>query len=345
MYQKTKSFIAPGFHIGFLIIQIIGAVLLLDCDAFANGGPSEASKMGGIEFKQNDQIGIDEEVLYISQEKIRVSYMFRSYADGPVTVDIAFPSAVGAVDGEAELGTLDFSVVANGDKVEAKKQATFWYEDRDITPLLRQPGVTFGEGFAISLPKSVREILSKESIPYFCHNEATMSNCRVGDTGQEIFTWKQTFKPGLNKIEVSYAPFVGGDYYYSHDSLNEKSGYYFAGKAGRKINMTWQQLFCVDKSVEQALLKFKERHKNTEHPPTLIGGSVYYVLENARYWKGPIKRFHLIVEKSQPSEIVSFCPDYMNPPSGKKTSPTRFEWETTDFSPSGMIRVLFLKQY
>lgn len=95
-----------------------------------------------------------------------------------------------------------------------------------------------------------------------------------------------------------------------------------------------RELFCVDAPVEQAL----KRYSAEEHQ-VAMAGSVYYIWETARYWKGPIKKFHLIIDKDAPTDLVSLCPNVV-----QKTSPTRFEWQQTDFVPEGMVRVLFIKK-
>lgn len=66
------------------------------------------------------------------------------------------------------------------------------------------------------------------------------------------------------------------------------------------------------------------------------GFSVIYIWDTARYWQGPIKNFHLIIDKDRANQIISYCP-YI----GEKTSPTRFEWKAKDFVPQGTLRVFF----
>jgi hypothetical protein len=65
---------------------------------------------------------------------------------------------------------------------------------------------------------------------------------------------------------------------------------------------------------------------------------VRYILKTGRNWKGPIGKFKLTVDKGSPANLVSFCADGV-----KKTSPTTFTVEKTNWEPDRDLSVLVLQ--
>lgn len=60
-----------------------------------------------------------------------------------------------------------------------------------------------------------------------------------------------------------------------------------------------------------------------------------------RNWQGGcIGRYHLTIDKERAQDIVSFCGDGV-----KKTGPTTFEIEATDYDPSRNIDVLIVRSF
>ena len=56
---------------------------------------------------------------------------------------------------------------------------------------------------------------------------------------------------------------------------------------------------------------------------------ISYIWSTGNNWSGPIGKFHLTIDKVRPENMVSFCWDG----DVKKTSPTTFEMDATDFFP------------
>ena len=142
------------------------------------------------------------------------------------------------------------------------------------------------------------------------------------------FTWTQTFPAGRPvKMEQSYRPSVGGSAqtFIGADQwrkLPEASGYL------RK--------FCVDAGIINAIAQARSAKKR-DYPP-FSEERIAYVLKTGANWAGPIRDFHLVIDKGAPSNLVSFCADGV-----KKISPTRFEIHKTDFIPKQDLFVLILK--
>ena len=88
--------------------------------------------------------------------------------------------------------------------------------------------------------------------------------------------------------------------------------------------------YCIENDWLHSL---KQRLGTANSSQIFIG----YVLKTGANWKGPIKDFHLVVDKGRPDSLVSFCAEGV-----RKISPTRFEVRHKDFTPSKDLNVLIL---
>jgi len=289
--------------------------------ALANGAPYvAASGMGGIKFQENKFISIDEEVLHIGGGEIHVSYTFRSSSPQPITLDIAFPTARTDTEGPEFWGSLPFKLTADGKDVTTQRRVVYFRNEQELSGVLERakvPQSKIDKNFQFILSDEAKSALKEQGVEFFCEEDG--KTCWIGDEAQEVFTWRQVFKPGLTRIEVSYTPRVGTTHAIMYRGGDDE--------ISPKEKKDFRDKFCIDKPVERALQK--EDYWD--------GYTVEYIWATARYWNGPIKNFHLIIEKDKAHDIVSYCPTV-----GQKTSPTRFEWHTTDFVPKGKLTVLFV---
>jgi hypothetical protein len=123
----------------------------------------------------------------------------------------------------------------------------------------------------------------------------------------------------------SYKPLNGGSVggaLSSLDENNETAKYY-------------RTKYCTDKSFINGFQKSEANAISKEqfYSETWIG----YVLKSGANWQGPIKNFHLTIDKGSPKNLVSFCMDGV-----KKTSPTTFEVFKTNFEPSEDLNILIV---
>lgn len=70
--------------------------------------------------------------------------------------------------------------------------------------------------------------------------------------------------------------------------------------------------------------------------PNVIS-EVHYILTTGANWKGPIRKFKLTIAKDRPQDKVSTCI-----PDTRRTSPTTFVVERTNFTPTQDLRLLFI---
>ena len=96
--------------------------------------------------------------------------------------------------------------------------------------------------------------------------------------------------------------------------------------------------YCIDKDFLATIEQLRQANKSEFGPP-YNEQRIDYILKTGANWSGPIKDFHLVVDKGDPASLVSFCGDGV-----KKTSPTQFEMRKSDFSPDGDLSVLILNK-
>jgi hypothetical protein len=65
---------------------------------------------------------------------------------------------------------------------------------------------------------------------------------------------------------------------------------------------------------------------------------IEYILTTAANWKAPIGAFHMVIDKGDPANLVSFCGEGV-----RKTGPTTFEVTHANFTPTREVSVLILK--
>lgn len=65
---------------------------------------------------------------------------------------------------------------------------------------------------------------------------------------------------------------------------------------------------------------------------------VRYVLTTGANWSGPIRHFHLVLKKKKAQQKVSLCLDGL-----VKTSPTTFELDQRDFTPTADLQLIFFE--
>lgn len=327
-------------HINNYTFILVFSLVLNAQNIWANGAPYAPSATGGIEFKYNDKISIESETLRVSSKKINVSYVFNSTAQTAQVVDIAFPIAVDDANYSLPSNPTrpegnvrpNLKVLVNGRPTVAlprvfldKIDITDWLE---ISPNDKLPTDELKSG------AQSKEFFKKHDLEYSCYNEKGDGPCHISGYIEWRYTWRQTFEPGQTSVDVSYTPEPGGDYYIGGaEDIDRTIGHGFGALSTdeRNPNPTFREFFCIDDASEKAI-----RRMALSDTYGSSAFSIMYIWDTARYWQGPIKKFHLIIEKDFPEQIISYCP-YV----GAKTTPTTFEWQTENFVPQGRLKVFF----
>lgn len=335
---------------------------LLATPAVANDGYGGFSATG-LTFSETDAVAMESEDLYISPTKVRVAYEFRNLTGTDVTGEVIFPMPPVSLWGTLEsmwnlpedlspLDIVNFKAVVDGvdvpvsiDRIavieppwEENRPASLQYDapGRDVTADLERFGIPLSlnaveiSELLVSLDQATKDELVALDLAEFYPAGDGMPE--AGIPHWSIITryhWTQTFKAGaVTKV--------------SHEYDNRPAGGLFGWEEPVPDYMeAVRDLYCVDAGTSRALVKLLAQKDETGETYSMGEAmNISYVLKTANSWAGPIKRFKLTIDKGDPANIVSLCADGI-----KKTSPTTFVMEKTDFVPERDLDILVVKAF
>jgi hypothetical protein len=323
---------------GVLVLCLAAALLACAvAGRSATGNDSSATLgAGGLVLRPTMDIALDSEDLYISPTEIRVRYRFRNVTNLNVPMRIAFPlpdidlAELSEVPverpGSDGINFIDFKVTVEGQGIAPELAARALLKDEDVTDYLTSKGVKlsfFVDGFDDSLKAldaAGRRDMTARGLAIYDEYGNVYPQWRL----RTAFHWPQMFSANRTvTIEHSYKPVVG-QFFVSKHSLE-----------GDELAP-----FCVDAGTARAIDKrIRERSTGAEGEGLLIARNVQYILKTADNWRGPIGRFTLTVDKGEADRILSLCFDGAL----KKTAPTTFTAEFTDYVPNADLSVLILE--
>jgi len=291
-------------------------------------------------------IEMHSEDLFISLDRIKVRYVFFNTSDKPVTTLVAFPMpdiVVNSLDQNVAYPTdnpenlLDFRTLVDGKPVEAQVEQKVFAAGVDRTDFLRKLGIPLAPQLQATnaaldkLPETTRDELVKlgmAEILEYDSGAGMQKHVEARWTLKTIYYWEQTFPPQAELvIEHSYRPSVGSSVATSlgQDWARKNGGYpdYDKYYTDRNFVSTVEK---ATKAAKEGAIPFTEQR-------------IDYILSTGANWSGPIGNFRLVVDKGDPSNLVSFCGDGV-----KKIGPTQFEMKKSDFVPDGDLNVLILSK-
>ena len=336
------------------LLTALALLLLALSPARANDGFGGISATG-LTFAQTDAVSMESEDLYISRDKVRVTYVFRNLTDRDVTGEIIFPLPpvrlaelmefdwnlpIGADGGAA----INFTATVDGTDVPVNidRIAVIAAPYDSATPARAQydspgPDVTATLArYGIPVSLNVEEVMAVlDALDAATLGELEDLGLVDYDPGYgstplwsvvSRYHWTQTFPAGAEtEIRHAYdnAP-AGGLFGWAHPPED-----YMAEFA---------DLYCIDDGTSRALAKVLAR-KDDGGETYSLGTAYYlsYVLRTANSWAGPIKRFKLTLDKGDPGNIISLCVNGI-----KKTGPTTFVVEKTDYVPERDLDILIV---
>ena len=332
------------------------ALCLASLPALANDGWGGLAATG-LTFGQTDAVAMQEEDLFISQDEIRVDYVFKNITAKDVTGEVIFPlppislAASGYSDwnlpddrGLADL--VGFTATVNGaaQSVTIDRIAVIEPEWQENTPLAQQydtPGRDMtAELAALGLPLSIdfasvtEALLALPAETRAAVQAAGLAEYIDGGEGYPAevvplwsvvlrYHWTQTFPAGAEmRISHAYANRApGGIFPWEHPAPD-----YRQPEVAR---------YCIDEGTSKALYD-RLQHPDLE-PGTAMGMAynIAYVLRTANSWAGPIGRFKLTIDKGAAENVISLCADGV-----QKTGPTTFVVERTNYTPDRDLEIL-----
>jgi len=327
------------------LLAATAASLLGAAPARANDTMAEL-KTGGLVFVRSDAVEMESEDLYISEDEVRVDYVFRNTGGADVESIVAFPmpeiegnpwSDVAIPDREAD-NMFQFTIEVDGKPFEPELERKAYAVGLDVTELLRQHNVPLNP-FAEATVEAVTKLPEAVKQDWLARGMLVRESWDAGEGMQEhdvpvwslraTYWWRAKFPRGERiSVRHRYQPSVGGTVAVT---------FMEDGKATGESLTEYRDKYCVD----DAFLKSVERRaaENPDKVAPFYENWISYVLTTGANWAGPIKKFRLVIDKGAAENLVSFCGTGV-----RKTGETTFEMTAEDFYPQQDINVLLLKK-
>ncbi len=332
-----------GFFIG--LVAVCAAISWDGGGSTSRANDSSAElAIGGLVLTKNSDVSMESEDLTITPDTVTVRYVFLNQSAGPVTLTVAFPlpdidlseGANVAFPSGDPLNFVGFSTKVDGKPITFTVNQRAVLGTKDITTSLRKMGIPI-------LPIGAQQLKITE-LPQEVRDRAVAEGLLVqsgtDDKGQPLYepTWmlktsfvrQQTFPPGKPvAVEHRYKTSVG----LSFDSVLRQG---IRQKKAMEPEVTrLKATYCIPDDFLKSIDKLAGGDEANK--AKLLERRISYVLKSGANWAGPIKDFHLIVDKGQTDRLVSFCADGV-----KKISPTAFEVRAKDFTPAQDLNIIMV---
>lgn len=293
--------------LSFLLPLLTATTVLANDSSFGD-------ENGTIELQKQPEISMEKESLFLSEAKVKVDYEFLNHGSKDQTVSVAFPMPPMYFGDSDHNEISDFKLMVNGKNQSTERQLVVLLGDNkeDISQAFADTGWTeadvadFTDSGEIPAGKKAlpQEWLDAEGYPAFTLNE--------------YFTWQQTFPAGKTiSISHTYTPSV-------------TTG---VPQPAKYILEEYKEETCIDASAEKGITK-------RESEMGVGWANLRYILTTGKNWNGPIKDFHLTIQKQNADDLLSLCFD----PNLKKTGDRTFEFHQQNFIPQRDLNLLFIRK-
>ncbi len=337
------------------------AALVLASPVLANDGFGGLSATG-LTFGQTDAVAMEEERLFIGLDTIAVDYVFRNTTAADVTGEVIFPLPPIAVwsgyDGMMNLpedlsrpDVVGFTAMVDGQPVKVTIDRIAVLEEaydeadppsrqydspgRDVTADLERLGIPVTLDFdtvrlaLLALPDDKRSEVAALGLAEYVAGDGSPEYPPEVWGAWSIVTryhWTQTFPAG-KVLKVS------------HSYTNRPPGGLFSwSEPVEDYQTTMVDQYCIDDDTSKALVKALKNPQGDDFGNYGTAWNISYVLRTANSWAGPIGKFTLTLDKGDAKNIVSLCADGV-----KKTGPTTFVVEKTNYAPDRDLEVLIVQ--
>jgi hypothetical protein len=330
----------------YLTALLACAAVCWDAEAslcWANDSSAELA-VGGLVFTKNSDVSIQSEDLTITPDAVTVRYVFLNQSASPVTLTVAFPLPdIDLADGanvafptSDSVNFVGFSTKVDGKPINFTVNQRAFLNNKDVTAALRDMGIPV-------LPIGAQQLKINE-LPQQTRDRAVTAGLLVqsggNDKGEPLYepTWtlktsvvrQQTFPPGKPvSVEHRYRTSVG----VSFDSVLRRG--LRQSKAMESEVRRYKANYCIPDDFLKSIDKLAGADEANK--AKILERRISYVLKTGANWAGPIKSFHLVVDKGQADRIVSFCGDGV-----KKISATAFELRANDFTPTQDLNIIIV---
>jgi hypothetical protein len=322
-----------------LIAGALGAIIVAQAGQ-ANDSSAEKAA-GGLVLRQNADIDMVSEDLFVSPEQVRVRYVFRNRARQARRITVAFPMPDRDLTYEMESEVAypgDFHTLVEGRPVRmsVERKAILGGVDRTAelnrlrVPIAPPPGERAGHlADAVGrMPRAVQQRLARMGLIDAASLADPSHQILPMWTVRETWHWDQVFPVGRDlRVEHRYRPGVGGT-----AGVPLASPDYRNGEDGRLA----QAEFCTDRDFLAALDRMSRRAQR-EQANYPMESRLRYILTTGGNWRSPIGDFRMVVDKGHPNAIVSFCGQGV-----RRISPTQFEVRHRNWRPDRDLNVLIV---
>ncbi|OIQ06434.1 MAG: hypothetical protein AUK60_07835 [Rhodobacteraceae bacterium CG2_30_10_405] len=322
----------------------------------------------GLTFSQTDAVAMEEEDLAIGIDQIRVAYVFRNVTTRDVTGEVIFPlppiSLAAMTEASWNLpedlerdNLLAFTATVDGAPVAVAIDRIAvieppWDENRPLNQQYDTPGrdvtaalARYGIPLSVSADRVTALLMALSPEQQAEAAAAGLAQYYYpADGGNGVpkyvtplwsvilrYHWTQTFPAGA-VVQIV------------HEYENRPSGGLFGWQDPPTEDDMLSQVarYCVDAGTSRAMAMATGALDPTAVGDPLGGAwsmgmawNIEYVLRTANSWAGPIGRFRLTLDKGGKGNVISLCADGI-----RKTGPTTFVMEKTDFTPSRDLEIL-----
>jgi hypothetical protein len=316
------------------------AAIVVGRAAIANDSSAEKAA-GGLVLRQNADIDMVSEDLFVSPEQVRVRYVFRNRARQPRRITVAFPMPDRDLTYEMESEVAypgDFHTLVEGRPVRmsVERKAILGGVDRSadlvragipVAPPVGERAMWLAERIR-RLPRAAQERLARAGLIDADSLHMDQPDVLPMWTVRETWHWDQVFPAGRDlRVEHRYRPGVGGTAGVPLGSLDYRNG-----EDGRRA----QAEFCTDREFLAALDRMTQRAQR-EQANYPMESRLRYILTTGGNWRSPIGDFRMVVDKGHPNAIVSFCGQGV-----RRISPTQFEVRHRNWRPDRDLNVLIV---
>lgn len=313
-------------------------LLLLAMGAASANDSMATLGAGGLVFLTSQDIEMTSEDLFVGPDAVKVDYTFTNKGDAQhVLVAFPMPDITGDGDFMVNIPTedaeniFDFATTFNGEPVEATLHQYVFAYGIEYTEQLRDLGIPlipYGEAARDAIngldAADQRELVRLGLVMPMEYGDSADGPMKTDYipiwTLRSTYSWEADFPAGETvEVHHSYKPSVGGTVAVTF--LGEPYDDYDPAA-------TYLKKYCTDEGFIRAVKKTLANPDDAYSAP-FTESWLSYIWSTGANWSGPIRKFHLTIDKGRPENLVSFCWDG----DVKKTSPTTFEMEATDFYP------------
>lgn len=283
---------------------------------------------GGLRLVRDAPVELLAETLFVSAERITVDYDFRSLEQAGTTTLVAFPLPEYdlAWEGSDRLG-------GPGDSVADRIGFRVWSGDLELRPSLEVKALRNGIDITGLLDRYRIPVGSLDYDALIAALEAVPPQGRAELARLGAARWNDAYGPEpLWTIHASFywtQSFPAGKTIHIRHEYTPMAGMFFVGDPA--LSEFDPAAYCMGEDEKQGV---RNRLKAAPYG-TILATNIRYILTTGANWRGPIGRFHLILDKGMPDNLISLCFKGI-----EKTGPTRFEAVIQDFTPAAELDVM-----